>query len=167
MSTVSQKVAIGQIGKCVGLKGEVRVIPLTHRVERFKRLDHVWIGIAEDDTFQKRVLAVRSHKNEVILQFEAEELRGKFIYVEEDGIELPPAGSYFIHDLVGLTVYDEAGNQIGVLKDVVAMSSNDIWVVQNGDREILIPAVKEFVRKVDVEQGIVIRVIEGLVSNED
>jgi 16S rRNA processing protein RimM len=64
-----------------------------------------------------------------------------------------------------LRVIDEEGKAVGVLKDVLRLSSNDVYVVEKNGKEILLPAVKEFIRKIDIEAGtMTVRLIEGMLE---
>lgn len=72
---------------------------------------------------------------------------------------------YFIHDIVGMNVLTEAGGQIGIVREVMQLPANDVWVVASGDKEILIPAIKEVIRSVDLQRRVVvIRPMEGLLE---
>jgi len=167
-------IAIGYITKSVGLRGEMKVIPLTDDPERFHDLASVWIG-ADDTTARERQLTeCRVTSKGVFLKIAsiedknaAETLRGSYVFVAEKmAIKLDP-GSHFIHEIVGLTVETEEGEEIGKVTDVQKYPAQDIWVVQRGAREILIPAVKEIVRQVNLkEKRITIRAIEGLLDSD-
>ena len=78
-----------------------------------------------------------------------------------------PKDSYFIYEIVGCTVYDMNGNQIGIVKEVIQSYSNDVYVIKDdtNKKEYLIPAVKEFVKKVNIEdRTIIIDPIEGMIE---
>jgi 16S rRNA processing protein RimM len=72
-------------------------------------------------------------------------------------------GMYYEWQLEGLTVVDEGGRAVGTFARVLEGGGGDLWVVDTGDKEVLVPAVEEFVRRVDLEGGrIVVHVIPGL-----
>lgn len=108
--------------------------------------------------------------NAVLLKFKgvddreaAKALVGKEIWLPEDQIIELPENEYFVHDLIGLNVFDTEGNLLGRLEDVMLMAGNDVYVVRGERGEILIPAVEEFIREVDLKGGkIVVRLWEEM-----
>ncbi|AHM56528.1 ribosome maturation factor RimM [Peptoclostridium acidaminophilum DSM 3953] len=163
-------VKIGQIVSTQGLKGEMRVYPLTDYLERFEEVEGVFL----DADFDKKIKIqkVRYKKNLVILKLEgvdtieqAEMLRNKYIYVPRESRELPE-DTYYVDDLVGLKVYLLDGAYVGVMEDVFSTAgANDVYVIKSEEgREIMIPAVGEFVKEIDIPGGrIVIDPIEGMI----
>ncbi|RKD34411.1 ribosome maturation factor RimM [Thermohalobacter berrensis] len=161
-----------QIGKIVnthGIKGELKVIPLTDDIERFEKLDTIFIE-KEEDEFQ--VKKVWYKKNFVILKLKGYnnindvlKFKNRFILIhKDDAIELPE-DSYFIFEIKGLDVYHINGEKIGKVVDVLQPGANDVYVVKNGNKEYLIPAVKEFIKEINLEEGkIVIDPIEGMIE---
>lgn len=163
---------IGYILKPQGLKGEVKVESITPYLERFNRLDRVFLQLKE----KKQAYSIENARVSdrfVYLKFaeinsrdDAELLRTAEVLIEEKDLIQPAQDEYFIHDLIGCQVISENNDVIGVLSDVVQMSSNDVYVVKNGEGiEILIPATKEIVKRVNVEQKqIIIHMLEGLLE---
>ncbi len=166
-------IAIGHITKSVGLRGEIKVVPLTDDPERFHDLTSVWLGVDETSACEYRLTRSRVTAKGVFLQIasigdknEAEAVRGWFVFVPEQLAVKLPRGSHFVHDIVGLTVETEAGEKIGTVTDVQKYPAQDVWIVETGSKEIMIPAVKEIVRQVNLKQKrIIIRAIEGLLDS--
>lgn len=112
-------------------------------------------------------------KNLVIFEFDevpdmdtAEMLKGSVIYARREDIPIEE-GSVFISDMIGLPVIDaNTGKKYGTLKDVQNLGSSDLYVVSTPKGERLIPAVSEFVSEVDVEKGIFVTPIPGLLEDE-
>jgi 16S rRNA processing protein RimM len=163
---------IGYILKPQGLKGEVKVESVTPYLERFNRLDRVFLQLKEKKQAYS-IENVRVSDRFVYLKFaeinsrdDAELLRTAEVLIEEKDLIQPAQDEYFIHDLIGCQVISENNDVIGVLSDIVQMSSNDVYVVKNGEGiEILIPATKEIVKRVNVEQKqIIIHMLEGLLE---
>ena len=76
-----------------------------------------------------------------------------------------PRGRYFVHQIVGLTVLDQHSAVVGRVRDVLKLPAHDVYVVEREGRELMIPAVREFVRGIDPESGIVrVHLIEGMVE---
>jgi 16S rRNA processing protein RimM len=169
---MKELIAIGQVTSACGIKGEVRVYPLTDFPERFKTTDTVFVCREDEDFYELyRIENARFHKGMVIIQFaqcttrqDAEALRGAYLKVEQEKLVKLPPGHYYIHDIIGLDVYDISGSFIGVVRDVLKTGSNDVYVVQRSEGEdILVPAIKEIVREIYVEKGqMVIERREGL-----
>ena len=146
-------VAIGRLVRPWGLDGGLVVDPLTDDLGRFERLTSVWLS-GPTGVSETRVLRTRPYKGRVIVWLEAvercehaEALVGCLLSVEEQDAQLPDAGDFFVHDLVGLTVKTVDGTVVGCVSDVMRTAANDVFVVQSEDkREILIPSVKAIVR---------------------
>jgi 16S rRNA processing protein RimM len=95
----------------------------------------------------------------------AEEYIGCDVGVFEDRLPETENGEYYIRDLIGMDVFSDAGEQLGVLSDVLETPANDIYQVAADDRELLIPALTEVIIKVDPEKRIItVRLIEGLLD---
>jgi len=163
---------IGYILKPQGLKGEVKIEPVTPYLNRFDRLERVFLKI-KDKKQTYSIQSVRFSKRFVYIKFSeinsldnAELLRKAEVLIEEKDLIQPDKDEYFIHDLIGCQVISEENDVLGILSDVVQMSSNDVYVVENKEgSEILIPATKEVVKQVNVGQKkIIIHLLEGLID---
>jgi 16S rRNA processing protein RimM len=165
-------IAIGRISKPVGTRGEVKVLPFTDDKQRFATLRSVWVGQDETTAKQRDILTVRMDTEHVIVNLdgiqtmnEAEEVRDNYLFVPKEQVLKLPIGSYFVDDVIGCEVVTEEQKKVGLVTDLLSLPANDVWVVWNGDKEILIPAVKEIVRQVDVEKKrITIHALEGLLD---
>lgn len=95
---------------------------------------------------------------------EAAGFTNREFWVERSQLAPLPEGQYFSQDIVGSGVFDEDGNEIGVIDDIITTAANDIWqIARTGGGEILIPVIPEVVRNVDVEnRKIVVRLMDGL-----
>lgn len=164
--------AVGSIVKALGLKGDVVVRPLTDVPDRFRTLKAVWLGSDAMSVAPGRIEGVSVERRGVRIKFvgiedrtAAEKLCGKLVFIDEaDAIRLP-AGRYFVHDVIGLSVRDEHGNDLGIVADVLRYPANDVYVVRGRGREMMIPAVKEFVLAIDIAaRAMTVRLIEGMVE---
>ncbi len=171
-----QYLEVGKIVNTHGVKGEVKVIPLTDDANRFNRLKSAFIASEVSDNMQKYSFeSVKYHKNFVILKVkdvndpnEAQKLKDKFIIINrEDAVKLP-VDSYFVCDLINSEVYDEKNRRLGVLVDVLQTGSNDVYVVRDENKkELLIPALKSVVKEVSIEnKKIIVELPQGLVDDE-
>lgn len=162
---------IGKITNTHGIKGEVRVYPLTDNIERFSDLDKVYIGEAKR---QASVKTVKYHKGLAILGFEefdninqVLDFKDQYLYIDDEDRIVLPEDRYFIFDLIGCEVFDMANKSIGHIVDVILNMGNDVYVIKNhkGDKEYLIPAVKEFIKTIDIDKKkIIINPIEGMIE---
>lgn len=162
---------IGKIINTHGIKGEVKIYPMTDDIERFSDLEKIYIGDVKREVNLK---TVRYHKGFPIIGFEEFDdinqilpFRDQFIYVDDKDRIILPEDHYFIYDLVDCEVFDMNRNKIGYINDVLQNVSNDVYVVKDevNHKEYLIPAVKQFVKLVDVEnKRVVIDPIEGMIE---
>lgn len=163
-------IAVAQISRSVGIRGEVKLHSLARDAARFAKLHNVRVGRDESETQQFNVESVRFVSSNVVIKFwgidtrtQADGLRGQFVYVSERQAVKPVTGSYFIHDIVGMKVVNEKGTEVGTVKEVYQLPANDVWLVVQNSKEMMLPAIKDVIKSVDVEGGvIVIREMEGL-----
>jgi 16S rRNA processing protein RimM len=149
---MKEYLTIGEITKPHGVIGEVKVFPLTDELERFRELKHVLI-----DGKEVKVLEVKLLTDRAVLKLDgvstveaAERLRGKTLEVKrKDAVKLEK-DAYFVEDLKGCRVFDSEGKDLGVIYDVIATGSNDVYWIRE-PKELLIPALKTIVKEVDIE----------------
>lgn len=165
-------VAIGKIIGVFGIRGEMKIAPMTYSVERFTRGLPVWIGPDETADQCRSITKIRMKGSDLVIQCEGIETRseaeryvGDYLFVDrEHRITLPPR-TWFISDIIGLTVTDERGTPIGIITDVLPLPAHHVYVVHQGNREFLIPAIPSVVQHVDIEKRLmVIHVLDGLLE---
>ena len=153
----------GQIVNTHGVRGEVRIVPWADSPDFLCQFSTLYL-----DGTPRKVLASRVHKGSVIAKLdgvdtveEAMLLRDKIVQLRRADARLPE-GTFFLADVVGLDVVDEAGRALGTLKEVLSPSVQQVYVVE-GEREILIPAVPEFILETNIVGGYIkVRLIEGM-----
>ncbi len=156
----------------MGLKGELNIAPLTEDPDRFEKLKSVWIGAEETGAEKHAVQSARVGRSGVVVKLkdietrsEADARRGNLVFVAERDSVTPRKGSYFIHDVIGMKVLTDEGVEVGVVKEIMQLPANDVWVVAAASREILLPAIKDVIRSVDLEHRVVtIHPLEGLLE---
>lgn len=162
--------SIGQIVNIHGFKGEVKVYPLTNDMSRFKKLTEVYVEEnnqlvkyeIEDLKFLSTTIAMKLKG--IDTEEAANKLRNFYIKVDRKSAVKLPKDSYFICDLIDLEVYDEKGMLLGTIRDVIQTGSNDVYVVHNSGKDILVPALKQVVKEIDMKnKKIVVELPEGLV----
>jgi len=166
-------VAIGEIARPHGLRGEVRVTPLTDHPERFERLTACVLWDATRNEREPcRVATARRQGDAVLVSFAgyasidaARALVGRLIAVPRDEAMPPPPGRFYPWQLAGARVTTETGEAVGRLTGIEHSTAHDLWVVERDGREHLIPAVPEIIVDVDVAAGrVVIRPPDGLLE---
>ena len=161
---------IGQIVNTFGIKGMVKVKPFTDDINRFDRLETIYIKNKKVNK-EYRIQEVKYHKQMVMLKLEgienpeeAENLRGSYLLIDRDKEEPLEEGTYYIVDLLGLEVFSDEGELLGKVDDIFNTGSNDIYVVKDEfGKQILLPGISEVIKDVDIEQGkITVHLIPGL-----
>ena len=166
-------IAIGTVVKAFGIRGELVIRPLTENVKRFKRLSSVFVGTNEANARETTVASVAVDGRGIRMMFAnvsdrtaAEELVGSLVFVDDDAKVRLPKGTFFVHDLVGIDVVDENGNAVGTLKEVLKYPAQDVYVIDANGKDVLIPAVKEFVKKIDVAAKVMrVKLIDGMIDD--
>ena len=166
-----ERIALGRIGRAHGLKGAFRVWPYADDHERFKDLKAVTLTREEKSllvTVEKARLApghVVVKTSELTSPEDVRPWIGGDIEVEESQRITLPAGQYFHDQIVGLRVRSTSGDEIGEIVKIIEAPANDVYVCSDGERQHLIPAVDEFVKKIDLTEGVMtIAVIPGLLT---
>ena len=153
------RLVIGKIFNVHGIRGEVRVMPITDDINRFKKLEKCFI-----DSREYKVKSARINKKHVIVKLEgiddrdaAKRFKNREMSVSrEDSVPLEE-GEYFIEDLKGLDVLDQEGNVIGTFVDVISNAAVDVYVIKSEGREQMIAATKENVTEINPDEYIRIR----------
>ena len=148
---------IAEVKTVSGASGYVSVTPVSDFLDRFRKLKKVYIEVfgakriffVEDCEFAEKNIFLK-FKN-IDSEKDAKYLTGKKIFVDKDSAVIPDEDTYFVHDLINCKVLYK-GKFFGTLIDVMRLPSNDVYVIQLEDgKEVLIPAVKEFIKSFDEE----------------
>ena len=147
-----------------GVRGEVRIQPWADSPEFLLGFRHLYIDGAPIE-----VLSARVHKSFVIATLSgvsdidgAIRLKNKTVFIDRDDVLLEE-GRYYITDLIGLSAIDaDTGHGLGEVADVLSLPANNVYIVK-GEREILVPAVPDFVIETNIDEGYIkLRIIEGM-----
>ena len=154
---MKQFLEIGKIVSTRGIKGEVRVQPWSDSPDCLCEFDTLYL-----DEGNKSIEIERSfvQKNVVVMKLKgvdtvekAQDMRNKILFMDRNDVELQE-GSYFVQDLLGLTVIDADKNEeIGSLCDVTETGANDVYHIKSGEKEYLIPAIPDVIEKIDLDDG--------------
>ena len=161
---------VGVITTTHGIRGEVKVSPTTDDAHRFDYLESVLLDTGKE-LCELEIQRVKYFKQFVILKFrdvdninDIEPYKGKSLYVTRDFAVPLEENEYYIADLIDMDVFLEDGSLFGTLKDVMETGANDVYVIHTTDKkEVLVPAIKDCVKEVDVEQNkMIIHLLKGL-----
>lgn len=172
---MTRRVVVGQIVSARGVKGEVKVYPLVDDPDFFSRIERIWLGDPDDAGEPRRILRARPAKPHVLIHFEgvdsrtdAEALSGLKLSVPSS--EMPPLeeGLYYHFQLEGLRVETDEGRFLGILDHIMETGSNDVYVVRSpGGEEFLIPATREVVKSINLdEKTVIVSVMEGMFGED-
>ena len=158
----------GEVVSTHGIQGEIKILPWADSPEFLLKFKTLYLS-GKPYT----VRASRVHKTCVLAKLdgvdtpeEATLLRGQTVTVDRTGITLPE-GTVFIADLIGCRALDENGQEIGKISEVLTMPASDVYVIQ-GEKTYMLPAVKEFVREINIAEGFVrVHLIEGMATDEN
>ena len=163
---------VGVITSTHGIKGEVKVFPTTDNVKRFKKNMEIILDTGKEN-IQLTVESVKFFKQFVILKFKGiDNINDVMMYKDcelfvtrENAVKLKK-DEYFICDMIGAKVVTEEGENFGVLDEVLLTGANDVYVVKReGKKEVLLPAIKECILNVDLEEKVItIHVMKGLLE---
>lgn len=154
------KTRIGKILNAHGVRGELKVEPLTDDPARYTVLKQVYIEDRKKQYTLYDVESVRFHKEQVLVKLKgiddmdaAKAVKHQHLAINKSDRMPLEDGAYYIDDLIGLDVY-EGERKLGILKEVLQPGANDVYVVDSPIYpELLIPALKTVILKVDLEAG--------------
>jgi 16S rRNA processing protein RimM len=165
-------ITIGKAVKPFGVKGEMKIEPMTDFPERFKTLRRVYLvspagkeTICEVQTVRYAGGAPYMRFNGVDTSEKAKEFNGWFLKVPAEEAVPLPEGKYYWFELMGMEVFSESGELLGSIIDIFETGSNDVYVVKRGGKEVYVPATREIIRKVDRKaKRMVIHLMDGLME---
>ena len=166
---------VGSITQTHGIRGEVKVFPLTDDISRFKNMKNLLLDAGKEGYISLEVENVRPQKNLVILKFKGidnindiEKYKGHGLYVTKDNRVDLKEDEYFIADLIGCDVYldSDKDNRFGTISDVMETGANDVYeITLESGKIVLVPAIKDCILDVDIEgRRMEIHLMEGLMD---
>lgn len=168
-------ISVGYVLRPQGIKGEIKVEPLTDDMEQFNDWDTLYLEQGGEYTPLK-VTAKRYRDNHLFLRIQgysdinlAEKLRGKYLWIAKDELGNLPRDTFLIVDIIGCVVHTQEGQELGRVRSIIHTGSNDVYVVKGPLGEILIPGLKKVVSEVDIKNkriAVVAQELEGLLPDE-
>ena len=148
-------VAVGRIGAPRGVRGDVKVLPLTDFPERFRPGASLWVRGHRHEVQRSRWSRglVYLGLSDIDSRDAAREMTGALLEVPEGDLTPLPEGQYYRFQIIGLEVCTPEGSSLGRVAEILPTGSNDVYIVRGGPRELLIPAIEDVVREVDLEGG--------------
>ena len=166
---------VGSITQTHGIRGEVKVFPLTDDISRFKNMKNLLLDAGKEGYISLEVENARPQKNLVILKFKGidnindiEKYKGHGLYVTKDNRVDLKEDEYFIADLIGCEVFldSDKDNRFGTISDVMETGANDVYeITLESGKTVLVPAIKDCILDVDIEgRRMEIHLMEGLMD---
>ncbi|MEW6686748.1 MAG: ribosome maturation factor RimM [Candidatus Edwardsbacteria bacterium] len=165
------RLTVGKITKTQGKQGEVTVQPLSDFPARLKKLEEVYLVDSQKNREQQvKIQRVKQKGNTFIFKFEgidsvetANQFKNYTLQIKIEEISSLVEDQYYIFQLLGLKVFDLNGDFLGEIAEIWELPANDVFVIRKEKREILIPAIKEVVKSVDLEhKEMIIHLMPGL-----
>ncbi|MBA1333830.1 MAG: 16S rRNA processing protein RimM [Firmicutes bacterium] len=163
---------IGYIANTLGIAGELKVQVLTNDIARFSSLEFCFIDMGKEKERVEIQYYREYKKGYIIIKFrgldtisETEKFKGRYMVVDEDNLAQLEEGHYYIFQILGCRVKTEEGEELGEVTDVLQPGGNDVYVVRGREKEILVPAVKQFVKDIDIKRKVItVDLPEGLIE---
>ena len=158
-------IPVGRVTRTHGLKGELKFFPADQDDLVVQKDQQIRLG---ETTF--KIKSVRGVKSPFIVKFEgvdsieaAQSLSGQEVLVAKEDFESLPEGEYYRFEIEGLKAFDDTGKYYGVIEEIIATGSNDVYVVRGDGKEWLVPMIDSVVQNIDLEEGkLVFHCVEGL-----
>jgi 16S rRNA processing protein RimM len=171
MANAPEWLVVGKVLAAFGTKGELRVMSQTDFPQRFEPGERLFVE-REPEPFT--IESCRWHKGQPLLKLggvddrdRAEMLHGRYLRVPGEQLAELEEGEYYLFQVLGLTVVTEAGLELGTIGDVLQTGANDVYVVPTPKGELLLPAIKDVVKDVDLKAGrMVVSLLPGLMPGE-
>lgn len=167
----SDTVVVGKITTTHGLKGTVKVLPMTENKDRFYQIEKIMAELANGRQKFLTIKQISPFKEGFLIDFAeitdvnaAALLRGAYLQIpRSQALELEE-GEYYIFEIIGAKVITDSGEELGTLTDVIETGANDVYEVQTPEgKEILIPVIPDCVLDVDTDNKIVkVHLLEGM-----
>lgn len=162
-------IRVGEIVNTHGIKGAIKCISLTDDNERFNELEYIYTEmdnekrIIENIWYKKGLIYIKLEGINSIN--EAEKYRNSYILIDKNQTKKLPDDTYYIHEIEGLKVFTITGIYIGIVTKVLQTGANDVYVVKDGKKQNLIPAIKKIIKEINIQENkIIIEPIKGLIE---
>ena len=163
---------MGKVIRPHGLEGLLRIKSYAQSEKSFLNAGVVFLKPVSEEPREYTVLSLRPHAGVSLLKLkglhsieDAEKYRGAEILIDKDSLIKKNDDECFWYELIGLRVYLKTGRYVGTIRHILTTGSNDIYIVREGNAEVLIPAIHNVIDKIDLEdKKMIISEMEGLLD---
>ena len=158
--------------KSSGLKGRMKVKSYVESPDILRALEDIRIGHedANPTPYKVKNIAVKGSGSTFFLEVEgvdacetADELRGQYVIAARSDLDELHEDEFYWHDIIGLIVTTIEGHTLGTVTSIIPTGSNDVYVCTADEREILIPAIDDVIKQIDIARGVmIVELLEGL-----
>jgi len=156
---IKPSLSIGKVVKAHGLRGHLKVLPYGETFSTLSAEEKITANLSDGTSFTLTVAEIRPHQKTFLLMCyeigtaeQASRLVGAELCVPESRLPPTASGEFYWYQLIGLEVVNTEGQKLGTLEEIIETGSNDVYVVRQGREEILVPAIEEVVREVDLHR---------------
>jgi 16S rRNA processing protein RimM len=150
---------VGKFHRTHGLQGEIILEPMTDFPERFKPGKTVYVGQQHEAAV---ITAIRNHDKYLLITLDGYDscdtvsrFRNHMVYVKSDEVPKLPKGKYYHHELLGVKILSENGEELGILQEIMETGANDVYLVKtNDDKELLLPAIEGVILEIDLNKRV-------------
>jgi 16S rRNA processing protein RimM len=161
---------IGRVSKSVGVKGRMKAVSYIESPEALKPFKDVYITCEERDPDLYKVRYINFATKSFSFEFEgvndidtARSFVGCRVLIPSDRLRKLPEGEYYWRDIIGLEVFTGDNQKLGKIEKIFQAGSNHIYVCTGGEREILLPAIEDVIKQINLEKRImIVELLEGL-----
>jgi len=161
-------IVVGRILAPHGMKGDLRAEIHSDAPGRFSDDSIVFIEGEQfviQRTFGYKHTSILLHFIGIDTRPQADNLRGKIVEILEEEIAPLPDGYYYHYQMLGMSVYTDEGTFLGTIDEILSTRANDVYVLKTSGKQILIPALKHFIKDVNIRSGEMhVRLIKGMVE---
>lgn len=167
-------ILVGKVSGSHGLKGGLNLVSFAESLDAFSPGSSLYLKNKITGEFKLfETISASKKKSNVVLVLlngvqgrnEADLLKGMEVYIDKASLPEPEDDSYYWSDLIGMEVFEEDGNRLGRVKNLMRTGSSDILEVLDGKKEVLVPFLKKIILSVSkAESKIIVELPEGLVD---
>jgi 16S rRNA processing protein RimM len=167
---MDEGLVVGRLVGPFGIRGEVKLLPLTDFEDRLARLQELELRFGDGRTERRAILGIRRHKSLYLVRLDrcgriedAEALRGAEVWIGPHQVKSLPEGQYYVHEVIGLRVVTEEGEELGQVEEVFRTGANDVYRVGG----LLLPATRDAVVRLDPTRGLIITRSRAYLEGEE
>jgi 16S rRNA processing protein RimM len=162
-------IEVAKVIKPVGLRGEVKLSAYTRSPQELQKYSSFLIQTKGGAKEELKLIHFRATHRGAVIKLSgidcieaADQLRDAALFIREDQLPAPEKGEYYIRDLIGVHVFTENGDELGILEEILELAAHDIYQIKTSNGEILIPAIPDVIIDIDIhDRKMIVRLQEG------